>query len=235
MAMLAIDGLTVDYGRIRAVRDVTFTLAEREIVTLVGPNGAGKTSILNAIAGVVPLRAGRVALEGKPIGGTRPERIARLGLALVPESRRIFTRLTVGENLRLAAAALPRGLRRERVQQQTERFEVLGRCFDRPAGTLSGGEQQQLAIARALVTDPRVVLFDEPSLGLAPLVVDAVFELIGSLRDEGRSIVLVEQSVARAVALADRAYLLNGGSIASQASAEEPGALEAFEASYLGM
>jgi branched-chain amino acid transport system ATP-binding protein len=235
MAMLAIDGLTVDYGRIRAVRDVSFTLAEREIVTLVGPNGAGKTSILNAIAGVVPPRAGTVALEGKAIAGTRPERIARLGLALVPESRRIFTRLTVGENLRLAAAALPRGLRRERVRQQTERFEVLGRCLHRPAGTLSGGEQQQLAIARALVCDPRVVLFDEPSLGLAPLVVDAVFELIGALRDEGRSIVLVEQSVARAVALADRAYLLDGGSIASEASSEEPGALEAFEASYLGM
>lgn len=233
--MLAIDGLTVDYGRIRAVRDVAFTLGEGEIVTLVGANGAGKTTILNAIAGVVSPRAGNVRLGDRSIAGTRPERIARLGLALVPESRRIFTRLTVGENLRLAAAALPRGLRRERVRAQAERFEVLGRCYDRPAGTLSGGEQQQLAIARALVTDPRVVLLDEPSLGLAPLVVDAVFELIGTLRDEGRSVLLVEQSVARAVALADRAYLLDGGAIAAEASSQESGALQAFEASYLGM
>jgi branched-chain amino acid transport system ATP-binding protein len=234
--MLTIEGLTVDYGRIRAVRDIEFTLNEGEIVTLVGPNGAGKTTVLNAVAGVVPLSGGTIKLEGRPIAGLRPERIARMGLALVPEARHIFTRLTVGENLRLAGAPLPRARRRAQVRALAERFEVLGRFYDRPAGTLSGGEQQQLAIARALVTDPRIVLFDEPSRGLAPLIVDAVFELIGELRDEGRSILLVEQSVARAVALADRAHLLQTGRITSETSATESDAgMKAFEASYLGM
>jgi branched-chain amino acid transport system ATP-binding protein len=208
---LSLDRLTVRYGPVAAVREVSLNVDRRQIVGLIGPNGAGKSSTLHAIMGLVDA-GGDVRLNGTSVVGRAPEDIARRGVALVPEGRRIFPELTVEENLRLGTAA--RSRRRpsdDGFGDVFELFPVVAESRRRQAGRLSGGQQQQLAIARALVAAPDVLLLDEPSLGLAPRVVDAVFETLTAIRDRGLAILLVEQRAQRTVAIADRSHVMSNG------------------------
>jgi branched-chain amino acid transport system ATP-binding protein len=201
---LAVDALEVRYGAVTAVRDVSFKVAKGEIVGLIGPNGAGKSTTLHAIMGLVPARGGSVKLAGASVLGRSPETIAQAGMGLVPEGRRIFADFTVEENLRLGLGALAGAY---------ELFPVLREFRRRQAGLLSGGQQQQLAIARALVAQPDVLLLDEPSLGLAPSLVDDVFAALADIRDGGFAVLLVEQRAQRTVALADRTHVLANGEL----------------------
>jgi branched-chain amino acid transport system ATP-binding protein len=199
---------------VTAVSGLSLHVDRGEIVGLIGPNGAGKSSTLHAIMGVVRVAAGDIRLHGASLRGRRPEDVARAGIALVPEGRRIFAELTVDENLRLGLAG--RRGRRELeadVQRVYDLFPVVQEFRRRPAGALSGGQQQQLAIARALVADPDVLLLDEPSLGLAPRVVDLVFDALATIRDRGLAILLVEQRAQRTVALANRCHVLSNGKL----------------------
>ena len=210
--MLEVDGLEVRYGAVPAVRNITMDVQRGEIVGLIGPNGAGKSTTLHAIMGVIPAYAGDVRLSGRSIRGKAPESISRAGVALVPEGRRIFGDFTVEENLRLGLAGRKRN-GSSRLTEAYELFPVLRDFRRRPAGVLSGGQQQQLAIARALVAEPELLLLDEPSLGLAPLAVDAVFETLASIRERGVTILLVEQRAIHTVALCDRTHVLVAGEL----------------------
>jgi branched-chain amino acid transport system ATP-binding protein len=233
--MLSVEGLEVRYGRVAAVRDVSFEVGEGEFVGLIGPNGAGKSSTLAAICGLRAPAAGTVRFHGESLLGQTPEQIVRRGVSLIPEGRQIFGTLTVAENLSLGTAA-----RRDRegvaadLERELERFPILRKYYNSPAGRLSGGEQQQLAIARALLGRPRLLLLDEPSLGLAPLVIDAVFDVLTKLREEGVTIVLVEQNAARTIEVADRCYVLRNGSIALSGTSAEILATADVTAAYLG-
>jgi branched-chain amino acid transport system ATP-binding protein len=210
--ILELERLEVSYAGVPAVRDLSLSVGRGEIVGLIGPNGAGKSTTLHAIMGIVRPAAGDIRLAGRSIRGRPPERIARAGIALVPEGRRIYPNLTVDENLRLGLAAR-RGRGREGLESLRELFPVLGRYRRQTAGVLSGGEQQQLAIARALAAEPDVILLDEPSLGLAPAMVDAVFERLAQIRERGVTVLLVEQRAQRTVGLADRTYALANGEL----------------------
>jgi branched-chain amino acid transport system ATP-binding protein len=228
--MLELDGLRVAYRGIEVVHGVDLGVEEGEVVGVVGPNGAGKSSILRAICGLVRPSAGAAAFEGRSLSGLAPERIARLGLALVPEGRQIFKTLTVAENLRLAA---PRaGIAAKEVEGMLERFPVLAERAGQRADRLSGGEQQQLALARALLRRPRLLLLDEPSLGLAPKMIDVVYELLDELRAEGVTMLLVEQNATRTIEFCDRCLVLNTGQVRARGSREElrrdPGLLHAY-------
>ncbi len=207
---LVLQGLSVRYGAVEAVRDLSLEVKAGEIVGLIGPNGAGKSSTLHAIMGAAPVSGGDVRLDGTTLLGRRSEDVARAGIALVPEGRRIFAELTVEENLRLGLAArrTPGG-----VEQAFELFPMIKDFRRRQAGALSGGQQQQLAIARALVAEPDVLLLDEPSLGLAPRIVDVVFDALAAIRERGLAVLLVEQRAQRTVALADRSHVLANGSM----------------------
>jgi branched-chain amino acid transport system ATP-binding protein len=209
---LEIESVEVAYGGVTAVRDVSLSVDRGEIVGLIGPNGAGKSTTLHAIMGLLPLRAGAVFLDGVPLHGRSPETIARAGVALVPEGRRLFGELTVEENLRLGQAGRRNGSS-EALAEVYELFPVLHEFRSRSAGVLSGGQQQQLAIGRALVAKPTVLLLDEPSLGLAPTVVDLVFATLQSIGERGLAILLVEQRAQRTVALADRTHVLANGEL----------------------
>jgi branched-chain amino acid transport system ATP-binding protein len=206
---LTVDTLDVRYGGVQAVRGLSLTVGPGEIVGLIGPNGAGKSSTLHAIMGLAPA-SGSVRLDDRELVGLRPEDVARSGIALVPEGRRIFAELSVEENLRLGLAA-----RRTRgsadLSPVYELFPIVHEFRSRPAGALSGGQQQQLAIARALVAEPDVLLLDEPSLGLAPSVVDVVFGALSAIRERGIAVLLVEQRAQRTVAAADRSHVLANG------------------------
>jgi len=231
--LLAIRGLRVDYGRVGAVRDLDLDVEAGEIVSLIGPNGAGKSSTLKAIFGVVRASGGSIAFEGRSLLGLAPEEIVRRGLALVPEARHIFQTLTVAENLALGRAngtPADRGLE----DAVLDRFPVLRRFHDAPAAGLSGGEQQQLAIARALISRPRLLLLDEPSLGLAPLVVRDVFTSLAELRREGLTVLLVEQNATQAIALADRTYVLRTGTLVASGTRAQMQARDDLAELYLG-
>jgi branched-chain amino acid transport system ATP-binding protein len=233
--MLKVENLEVRYGRLAAVRNVSFEVGKGEFVGLIGPNGAGKTSTLAAITGLVSPSAGSVTFDGESLLGRSPEQIVRRGVSLIPEGRQIFGTLTVAENLSLGSTA--RSDRRtlaDDLERELERFPILRTYYDTPAGRLSGGEQQQLAIARALLGQPRMLLLDEPSLGLAPLMIDAVFEVLTHLRDEGVTIVLVEQNAARTIEVADRCYVLRSGEVALTGSSDEILATADVAAAYLG-
>ncbi|MEZ5078955.1 MAG: ABC transporter ATP-binding protein [Solirubrobacterales bacterium] len=230
--MLRVDGLEVRYGRLSAVKAVSFEVGEGECIGLIGANGAGKTTTLSAIAGILAPANGTIEIEGEEIARQSPEAIVRRGVALVPEGRRIFTTLSVEENLRIGASIRDDDEVGSDIERMKERFPVLRRYADTHAGKLSGGEQQQLAIARALMSRPRLLLLDEPSLGLAPLMVDAVFELIGQLRAEGITILLVEQNGRRTLELADRTYVIASGSLAMTATGPED--LDEVERAYFG-
>ena len=210
---LELDALTVRYGPVAAVRDLTFRVEPGEIVGLIGPNGAGKSTTLHAITGLVPVSSGDVRLHGAPLLGRPPEAIARAGLGLVPEGRRIFADFTVEENLRLGLAATRGGSDGDPLADVYELFPVLREFRRRQAGALSGGQQQQLAIARGLVARPSVLLLDEPSLGLAPALVDAVFDALTRIRERGVTILLVEQRAQHTCALADRTLVLANGEL----------------------
>ncbi len=225
---LEIDGLEVQYGAVHAVRGVSLTVNRGEIIGLIGPNGAGKSSMLHAVMGAVPVAAGDVRLNGNTLVGRRPEDVARAGVALVPEGRRIFAELTVEENLELGRASGRNG----NLSAAYELFPAVYEARKRHAGALSGGQQQQLAIARALVADPRVLLLDEPSLGLAPQVVDVVFEALHEIRSRGLAILLVEQRAQRTVALADRAHVLANGRLRLTLGPEEAGDTDALVSAY---
>ena len=231
--LLRVEGLRVAYGRITAVRDVSFQIAEGEFVGLIGANGAGKSSTLNAIAGIVPVAAGKVMFAGSSIRGEAAERIVRRGVSLVPEGRQVFTRLTTEENLRLAAGTTGNH-DAGAVARIYERFPVLERYRKTPAGRLSGGEQQQLVIGRALLTRPTLLMLDEPSLGLAPKLVDDVFSILGDLREEGTTVFLVEQNPAKTIAAVDRTLVMTHGAVESLASHDELQTRENLVAVYLG-
>ena len=211
--ILELEGLEVRYGSVAAVRDVGLRVEPGEIVGLIGPNGAGKSTTLHAIMGVVPLSAGEVRLRGRSLRRRAPESIARAGMALVPEGRRIFADFSVEENLRLGLAGRSKRDRGDPLEHAYDLFPVLREYRRRTAGVLSGGQQQQLAIGRALVAEPAVLLLDEPSLGLAPLAVDSVFEALRGIRERGVAILLVEQRALHTVALADRTHVLVGGEL----------------------
>jgi branched-chain amino acid transport system ATP-binding protein len=211
--VLELDGIEVRYGGVAAVRDLRLTLGRGEIVGLIGPNGAGKSTTLHAIMGLVPLAGGEIRLRGSRLRG-QPEDRARAGIGLVPEGRHIFASLTVEENLRLGLSAR-RGMEGADEDREwvTGLFPVVGEFAHRVAGTLSGGQQQQLAIARALVARPEILLLDEPSLGLAPLVVETLFETLATIRAGGVSILLVEQRGALTVRFADRTHVLSNAEL----------------------
>ena len=233
--MLEVSGLQVRYGAIRAVRDVSLRLAEGELITLLGANGAGKSSTLMCIAGALRAAAGSIRLDGEDVTSATPEAMVRRGVATVPETRDVFPDLTVAENLRLGAYVRRKdidGVAADRARM-FEMFPVLAERINQPAGTLSGGEQQMLVIARAMMSRPRLLLLDEPSLGLAPTIVDRIFEMIVALKESGLTILLVEQNASKALAIADRAYVMRLGEIAAEGSAAEIAAATDLKALYL--
>lgn len=219
--MLEVSGLTTKFGEISALREASLHVGSGEVVGLIGPNGAGKTTLLNTIAGLLAPSGGRVTFDGKDITGMPPEKLLRSGLALVPEHRRIFVDLTVEENLRIGGVTVPSADRPALLDEMGERFPVLRDKWTTSAGYLSGGEAQQLAIARALMSRPRLLMMDEPSLGLAPLLVDVVFDLIEALRSQGRTLLVVEQNATRMLDLADRAYVLRSGEVVAEGTGAE--------------
>lgn len=222
MSFLELAGVTIFYGEVVAVRSASFSAAEHEAVALIGANGAGKTTILRAVTGTTRAANGTIHFDGDEITRLTPERVARRGIALVPEGRRIFGSLTVEENLRLGLKARSAGrATKTDVGTVLDLFPVLRERLHDWAGQLSGGEQQQLALARALVARPRLLLLDEPSLGLAPQIVDEVFSFLANLREQGQTIVLAEQNAARAIEFADRVYLLQRGRVVLEAPADE--------------
>ena len=234
--MLEVRGLEVRYGPIVAAVDVSLNVGRGEIVALLGANGAGKSSVLNAVAGLVPAAAGDVSLAGASIARRAPEGIVRRGVALAPEGRRVFPRLSVEQNLRLGAAIVKDASEREEARERVlDLFPILRERLGQSAGTLSGGQQQMLAIGRALMSRPRLLLLDEPSLGLAPIIVGQIFDLLARLRDDGVTILLVEQNVRRSLEIADRAYILVNGRIESEGDAATFLERGNLEAAYLGI
>ena len=234
--MLELNNIHARYGAITALRGASVSVNQGELVALLGANGAGKSTTLACIAGVLRPWKGDVLFEGTAILGKSPEQIARLGISMVPEGRDIFPSLTVEENLRLGAY-----IRSEKTEYSRnlgevfELFPVLKERLQQPGGTLSGGEQQQLAIARALMSSPRLLMLDEPSLGLAPALVDQIFDLIARLHQRGVTILLVEQNVERSLEIVDRAYLMNTGLIENQGTPEQLRAQADIEAIYMGV
>ncbi|HEX6081882.1 MAG: ABC transporter ATP-binding protein [Deltaproteobacteria bacterium] len=237
--MLDVADLSARYGPVHALRDVSLTVRAGELVALIGANGAGKSTLLRAIAGLHVPSEGRVTVEGRDVTGRPPEAMLRAGVALVPERRRVFGDLTVRDNLELGGYALPRRAdfpRRlaEGVEGAYALFPVLRQRSRQLAGTLSGGEQQMLAIGRALMTRPRLLLCDEPSLGLAPLVVQEIMRLLARLREGGTTVLLVEQNARLALRFADRAYVLEVGRVALSGASADLLADDQLKAAYLG-
>ena len=231
--MLKIDGLKVSYGGIEAVKGITFEVPERKIVTLIGANGAGKSTTLRSIAGLVKPAKGRIHLQGEDITGLTPDKIVAKGVTLVPEGRHVFPDLTVLENLKIGAY-----LRKDDLTDDLNWvYELFPRLKERSwqaAGTLSGGEQQMLAVGRALMSRPKIIMMDEPSLGLAPIVVKGIFDIIKELHDAGTTILLVEQNAQMALSIADRAYVLGTGRITMSGNAAEVLSDDGVRKAYLG-
>ncbi len=219
--MLEVSGLTTKYGAISALRDASLSVGAGEVVGLIGPNGAGKTTLLGSIAGLLEPSSGKVTFEGVDVTKASPEALLRSGMALVPEHRRIFVDMTVEENLKIGGITRSGAERSESLKEMAELFPVLRDKWDTAAGFLSGGEAQQLAIARALMSKPKLLMMDEPSLGLAPILVDLVFDLIDQLRADGRTILVVEQNATRMLQAADRAYVLRSGEFVAEGTGTE--------------
>jgi len=234
--LLEISGLHVKYGQITALSGVDLEVRKGEIVSLVGPNGAGKSSLLNAIAGVVRAHSGTVSFGGQSILGQPLETTVRRGIALVPEGRHVFAGLSVLENLRLGATIRDdRGAVSEDLESFFSLFPILAERRHQAAGKLSGGEQQMLVIARALMSRPALLMLDEPSLGLAPMITDRVYEIISDIRQRGVTVLVIEQNAPRALKAADRTYVLNGGMVRLAGHSAEVGAHPDFEAAYFGL
>ncbi|HEY2188003.1 MAG TPA: ABC transporter ATP-binding protein [Caldimonas sp.] len=234
--MLEVDELQVWYGAAPALRGVSLTLAAGELLSIVGPNGAGKTTLINALCGIEPARAGRIVFEGEDITRLPAHRFCAAGIAVVPEGRRLFTGMTVRENLELGSLLpVARAARRQSLAAALELFPALRERLASPAGELSGGQQQMVAIARALMARPRLLLLDEPSLGLSPLIVADMFDAVRSIHARGVAVLLVEQDVQVAMSLADRAYVLEEGRIVATGTPAELLARPEIQRAYLGV
>lgn len=233
--LLEVKNLTVSYGAIKALHDISFSVEDKEVITLIGSNGAGKTTTLHAVSNILKKDAGSVFFDGEDITDCAPDKIVERRLIQVPEGRRIFQNLSVRENLELGAY-----LRRDKaeIRRDTEKvFALFPRLKERVkqnAGTLSGGEQQMLAMGRALMASPKLLLLDEPSMGLAPILVDEIFSIIKKISAEGTTILLVEQNAYKALSVADRAYILETGTISKSGKAADLAADPAVKAAYLG-
>jgi branched-chain amino acid transport system ATP-binding protein len=233
--MLEAKGLHVGYGDAPALWEVSLRVGTGEIVSVLGPNGAGKTTLVNAVARLLPIRRGSLSFEGGDVTGATAQDMCNLGVALIPEGRRLFTRMTVEENLELGSYRRDaRSARREARERVYAMFPILAERRRQLAGTMSGGQQQMLAIGRALMAQPKMLLFDEPSLGLAPLIVEQVFETIRRIHASGVSILLIEQNVTKALDLVGRAYVLEGGRIVAEGRPDELRAQPHIRAAYLG-
>ena len=231
--ILRVSDLKVSYGKVEAVRGISFEVRPGSLVTLVGANGAGKSSIINAIAGIVKPSSGKITFQGKDITRTGSHKLVGLGLVQVPEGRQVLSTLTIGENLQLGARGL-RGGAASAIDEIYARFPVLGERKHLPAGSLSGGEQQMLAIGRAMLAQPSLIFMDEPSMGLAPKIVDEVFKVIEEIRAGGTTVVLVEQNARRALQAADEGYILQNGEIVRSGSGAELLADDGIIQAYLG-
>ncbi len=235
MALLEVKDLEVFYGMIQAIKGISFEVNEGEIVTLIGANGAGKTTTMQSIMGLIPIKKGTVTYDGQDITRVPGNKIVRLGMTQVPEGRRIFQELTVYDNLLMGAYTVKD---KKKIQQDIDeictRFEILGQRKNQIAGTLSGGEQQMLAMGRAMMSHPKLLMLDEPSMGLSPLFVDKIFDIIKDYHDSGTTILLVEQNAKKALSIADRAYVLETGSISMSGSASDLLNDENVKKAYLG-
>ncbi len=234
MAMLEVNGLNVYYGLIHALHDVSFHVNEGEVVALIGANGAGKTTILHTVSGLLTAKSGSVVFEGKDITKKPGHSIVKLGMGHVPEGRRVFPGLTVAENLRMGAFTRPKGEIAASLEEVYEWFPRLEERKNQPAGTLSGGEQQMLAMGRAMMSKPRILLLDEPSMGLSPLFVGEVFKIIEKVSAAGTTVLLVEQNAKKALSIADRAYVLETGNIIKEGIASDLLNDDAIKKAYLG-
>ena len=235
MALLSIENLEVSYGLIRAIKGISLEVNEGEIVSLIGANGAGKTTTMHVLCNLLPKQNGRVVFDGTDITNMPAHRLVPLGISQVPEGRRIFGELTVAENLRLGAYTRhSKQEYAETVARIYERFPILRERSRQIAGTLSGGEQQMLAMSRALMAHPRLLLLDEPSMGLSPLYVSEVFDMIRKIREDGTTILLVEQNAKKALSISDRAYVLEIGRITRSGTGAELLADDAIRRAYLG-
>jgi branched-chain amino acid transport system ATP-binding protein len=232
--LLAVDGLEVAYGKIRAVKGVSFSVPAGAVVTLIGANGAGKTTTLRTLSGLLNPSAGTVSFDGRRIDGMPAHEIVELGIAHVPEGRRIFPRMTVGENLELGAFTRADTAAAADLDRVFTLFPVLAERRRQAGGTLSGGEQQMLAIGRAMMSRPRLLMLDEPSMGLSPIMMNLIFTTLAELKAEGTTILLVEQNAQAALALADRAYVIETGSVVLEGSAADLSASEQVRKAYLG-
>ncbi len=235
MALLEVKNLSVFYGVIQALKDVSFEVNEGEIVTLIGANGAGKTTTMQSVMGLIPARSGQVVYDGQDITKTPCHKIVTLGMSQVPEGRRIFQELTVYENLVMGGYTKKKDEQFKRdIDSIYTRFPRLAERKNQIAGTLSGGEQQMLAMGRALMSRPKLLMLDEPSMGLSPLLVDQVFEIIKDINASGTTILLVEQNAGKSLAISDRAYVLETGSIVLTGTGAELAASDEVKKAYLG-
>lgn len=232
--LLNVENLTVSYGGIQALRGISFTVEEGEVVTLIGANGAGKSTTLKTICGLVRPQAGTVSYQGESLNRISPHQIVSRGISQVPEGRRVFTRLTVLENLEMGAYTRNKQETRQSLENVFERFPRLRERKNQLAGTLSGGEQQMLAMGRALMSRPRLLLLDEPSMGLAPMLVREIFSIITEINRSGMTILLVEQNANMALSIAKRAYVLETGQIVLSGPAAEMARNEEVRKAYLG-
>ena len=234
MSLLKVSDIHVFYGSIHAIKGVSFEVNEDEIVTLIGANGAGKSTTLNTIAGLLKARQGKIEFDGKDISGLKASKVISRGLALCPEGRRVFQQLTVRENLEMGGYTRPPQELEGSLENVFMRFPRLKERQRQVAGTLSGGEQQMLAMGRALMSKPRLMMLDEPSMGLAPILVEQIFDIIRELHDSGTTILLVEQNAQMALSIADRAYVLETGTISKTGSAEDLMHDDDVRKAYLG-
>ena len=234
MSMLKVEDLHVYYGSIHAIKGVSFEVNEGEIVTLIGANGAGKSTTLNTIAGLLKPRSGSITFDGKNLLGTPASKVVSLGMALCPEGRRVFQQMSVRENLEMGGYTRPASEIDSSLENVFNRFPRLKEREKRVAGTLSGGEQQMLAMGRALMSKPKLLMLDEPSMGLAPILVEQIFDIISELHAAGTTILLVEQNAQMALSIADRAYVLGTGKITMSGDAADVLADDRVRAAYLG-
>lgn len=234
--MLEVKNLRVHYGEALALESVSLTVGEGEIVAVLGTNGAGKSTLVNSIAGVTPITSGEISLDGNSLADRKSHEYIREGVALVPEGRRLFTQLTVEQNLTLGAYSVDDAARvRERLDLVHSLFPILAERGTQRAGTLSGGQQQMAAIGRALMAEPRYLLMDEPSLGLAPIIVDDMFQLIVKVNELGVAVLIVEQNVHRTLEICSRAYVLEGGTVVGSGTSEDLLASDSIREAYLAM
>jgi len=234
MAMLNVENINVYYGAIHAVKDVSLHVNEGEIVTLIGANGAGKTTTLQTISGLLHARSGSISFLDQNIGGIPAHKLVSLGMAQVPEGRRVFLQMSVKENLEMGAYTRPNSEVDASIAEVYERFPRLKERMNQVAGTLSGGEQQMLAMGRALMSKPKLLMLDEPSMGLAPILVEQIFDIIKELHKAGTTILLVEQNAEMALKVADRAYVMESGKITLSGTGAELAASDAIKKAYLG-